>query len=659
MPDLFWDNDAFSFPEFVPSQFLDTDVSLRDLFQQAPPSGEFESQAPLQNMAAQLQTQNNSEAAAAVHADLEASPIPERPPKFPSVGDQLQNNNLDTGSDTVRCPWAVSSAAYKAILNEIMQYQVALPGFSPPSRCALVRYLEGYFRGFQNHLPFIHPPTFDAGSIGIELLLAMTAVGAMYRFEYSAGHHLYGATRSVLDYRLEMHRRNLVGQLTHQPQVYATTGNNPSSSAHPSRQGTTGAPVDEAEQPPYPSLLTVQALIILMVMSSWGQKSLIPDSMAMSSQLAFMVREIGMHEPDNASGLDLRWLEWVSHEQRRRTLMVAYIIFNLHSIAFNVPPMILTREVTLDLPSCEAVWNSASSVSWERHRVRTALHKRGFTAAMNRLLNGQSICDEGAISAFSNYVLIHGLVQKIYFEIQDAVSPVRHELHKSMETALRCWQCSWEATWESTLDPCSPKGPLGFNATALLRLAYIRLNSHVAMCHDMISGDPDHIKRVLFEDRRIQLSRSPSLDRAVLQCIHALSIPVRVGIPYVTRTQTLHWSIQHFICHLECAVLLTLWMQKIAEVVHVNGLASLREDERKLLAMAQSLVQETHLREAAAIDQGGEEENHVININCLVVLTSRLWAEISGGIHVFDFVRRIGNSLGVIADVLESQVLNT
>lgn len=275
-------------------------------------------------------TQSNPEAEAAVHADLGANPVPERPPKFPSVGDQLQHNDLDTGSDTVTCPWAVSSAAHKVILKGIMQYQVALPNFSPPPRCAFVRYLEGYFRGFQNHLPFIHPPTFIPGSVRSELLLAMTAVGAMYRFEYSAGHYLYGA-----------------------------------------------------EQPPFSSIQTVQALIILMVMSSWGQKSLIQDSMAMSSQLAFMVREIGVHEPDNATRPNLRWLEWVAHEQRRRTLLVAYIVFNLHSIAFNIPPMILTRKVALNLPSCEAVWNAASSASWERHRVRTALHKRGFTTAMN------------------------------------------------------------------------------------------------------------------------------------------------------------------------------------------------------------------------------------------------------------------------------------
>lgn len=60
IPDPFWVNDAFSFPQFVPSQFLDTDVSLYDLFQQAPPSGGFESQAPLQNTAAQHQNPKQS-----------------------------------------------------------------------------------------------------------------------------------------------------------------------------------------------------------------------------------------------------------------------------------------------------------------------------------------------------------------------------------------------------------------------------------------------------------------------------------------------------------------------------------------------------------------------------------------------------------------------
>lgn len=657
IPDPFWGNDAFSFPNFVPSQFLDTDVSLYDLFHQPSFPRDSVSQAPVHGPLESHSTQNNSESEAEFRA-LETNPIPERPPKFPSVGDQLQNTGLETGPDAVRCPWAVSSATYKTILGEITQYQDALSNFSPPSRCALVRYLEGYFNGFQKHLPFLHPPTFDPGNIKIELLLSMAAMGAMYRYEYPTGHYLYGAARSVLDYHLQIHRRSLVGQLTRKPQdVFATKSCPGHSTGLLSNTNENDDSTSRTRGPDFScsNLHTAQALIILMVMSSWGQKSLVQDSIATCSQLAFMIRDIGMHESDNTNDRDLRWLEWVAYEQRRRTLFAAYTIFSMHTIAFNVPPMILAREVSLNLPSCEAEWNATSSVPWERYRALSALHKRGFSATMDRLTNGESICEEGAISSFSNYVLIHGLVQKIYLEVQDATFPAREistrpELQKSIEMALRSWQCSWEATWESTLDPCSPKGPLGFNATALLRLAYIRLNSRVAMCHEMISDDPGHIRKVLTQVRKIQLTRSPSLDRTVLQCIHALSIPVRVGIAYVAHTQTLHWGVQHSICHLECALFLTMWLQRILDAVRVDGVNSLRGDEQQLLAMTQNLVQETHLRET--VDQEGDP---VSNIHRLPASISRLWAEISSGTHAFDIVHRVGRSLSVLASVLESQ----
>jgi hypothetical protein len=165
-----------------------------------------------------------------------------------------------------------------------------------------------------------------------------------------------------------------------------------------------------------------------------------------------------------------------------------------------------------------------------------------------------------------------------------------------------------------------------------------------------MTGDTLHIKQVFSRLREISLSRSPSLDRAVLQCIHALSIPVRVGIQNVARTQILHWGIQHSICHLECAFLLALWMQTIAESVRIDGMASLRGDELKLLTMAKGLVKETHLQRS--IDY---QEETAANIRRLAASTARLWAEISSGTHVFEIVHRIGASLLVISDVLEAE----
>lgn len=90
--------------------------------------------------------------------------------------------------------------------------------------------------------------------------------------------------------------------------------------------------------------------------------------------------------------------------------------------------------------------------------------------------------------------------------------------------------------------------------------------------------------------------------------------------------------------------------QRILDAVRVDGVNSLRGDEQQLLAMAQNLVQETHLRET--VDQEGDP---VSNIHRLAASISRLWAEISSGTHAFDIVHRVGRSLSVLASVLESQ----
>ncbi|CAG8889082.1 unnamed protein product [Penicillium nalgiovense] len=583
---------------------------------------------------------------------------PPLPPRFPSTNDQLHNSNLDAESDIVGCPWILSSAAYKQISEKVTHNKSVLPDFRLPSKFTLIRYLEGYFCGFHDHLPFLHLATFDPQNIELELFLALTACGALYRFEYAKSYQLYDAARCLVDRDFCNRRRRIIGSMTVGSPASTDIRPNPFSPSKASRAPqSVGSSGNHYEQKSHTCLQRAQTLIILMAMSAWGEQALVQDSLVMGSQLAVLVREIGISQSDDTTDINLSWASWVMHQQRRRTLLVAYILFNLHSIAYNVPPLIHNQEVALCLPSCEAEWKVKSQAAWERYRQVSSLHEHAFTITLDRLLQGRSVSDHSAISAFSNYVLIHGLVQKVNIEHQTATclpqdsSSVRPQLLKLMETALRSWQSSWEATYESTLDPCSPKGPLGFNATALLRLAHIRLNANLGPCRDLISGSPARIQQIFTSTDTICLSRSPSLDRAVLQCIHALSIPVRVGIPYLARTQTLHWSIQHSICSLECAFLLTRWMQEIAKAVSVGGMTALREDEQKLLAMITSLIQETHLQETLEY-----REDLPTRINRLAASTARLWAEISSAIHVFNIVHRIGASLSIVADVLESQL---
>jgi hypothetical protein len=218
-----------------------------------------------------------------------------------------------------------------------------------------------------------------------------------------------------------------------------------------------------------------------------------------------------------------------------------------------------------------------------------------------------------------------------------------------MEAALRAWQKSWEATHESSLHPSSPKGSIGSNCTAVLRLVHIRLHVNLRLSRQLLTRDPAQIA-LAFGDCSIVdgIRRSPHMDMAILQCIYALSVPVRVGIAFVARTVALNWSCQHAVSSLECAFLLTHWLRALATEIEVHGIETLRQNERKMLEMAISLI-----READLADSLDEHLSPASRVRQVVALTARLWAETFKGFHIFEVVYRIGESLALAAENLE------
>ncbi|CAG8894275.1 unnamed protein product [Penicillium egyptiacum] len=145
--------------------------------------------------------------------------------------------------------------------------------------------------------------------------------------------------------------------------------------------------------------------------------------------------------------------------------------------------------------------------------------------------------------------------------------------------------------------------------------------------------------------------RYPHLDRAVLQCIHALSVPVRLGIPSIARTQTLNWSIQHSLCSLECAFLLNHWLQVIAQGIESSGIQTIRDDERKLLNMFLRIVREADLMVPSDCADGDANA-----VRRLAASTVRLWAETFKGFHVFEISHVVEESLAIVAGILDAQL---
>lgn len=647
----------------LPTNFFDVDLSLADISQQhsslapinRPIAGTSQEYTANPNADPPLDP-NLSNDATQTHPMV--SRLPSLEPSGQDGSSRLVSNRSTDGYQPFSiseqapavCPWRISPDEYQELSQRIAPWARVLPHpFAFPSRHTLSRYLEGYFRGFHAHLPFLHTATLTPGALGPELVLSLAAVGALYRFEHAKGVELYRVARALINCRLDELCEETVSRLT---------------GSSPGYTGFTYLPGESdrnRHDPPSPilahgqqGLRLLQGLLVLMAITSWGEKALVRDALSMASQVATLVREFGISTPEDTTTKEISWEDWTRAEERRRTLFVAYVLFNLQCTAFNVPPMILNQEVRLNLPASAAEWKSQTAIEWSSFYNNTPWPPRPFQETLEQLLSGTPIHREGSISAFGNYTLIHGLFLQIFYAHNtlgpSAKGSLSEDFVKKMEAALRAWQESWEATHESTLDPSSPKGPIGFNSTALLRLVYIRLNANIGPYRQLFTRDPAVIARAFTDGKVSVCNRSPHLDRAILQCIHALSVPVRVGIAFVARTLTLNWSFQHALSNLECAFLLTHWLRTLALCVESSGLESLRLDEQKLLNMLVTLVRETEL--ADSLDSTG---NHASRIRRLAASVARLWAETFKGFQVFEIVYVVGQSLSIVAHTLEQE----
>lgn len=303
-----------------------------------------------------------------------------------------------------------------------------------------------------------------------------------------------------------------------------------------------------------------------MAMGTWAPRALLREALSLQSTIVLLVREQGLIDIDSTSD-SLSWEDWIRIEGDKRTKFIVYCFFNLHCIAYDMPPLLLTSEMQLALPQGAPTWKAESAAQWRELRRQHPSHSISLHSILNRLFSKPPLPANApgapAMSSLGNYILIHAIIQQIFFTRQTSSTSYPSTTHNGLlpqtqdelGQALKLWQASWELTPESSLDPSNPYGPVAFNSTALLRLAYIRLHSDLGPCRRLDTRDPVRIAEALKNARL--LTRGPRLSRAVLQSAHALSIPVKIGVRYVARTQTFSWSIQHGLCNLECAFLLS------------------------------------------------------------------------------------------------------
>jgi len=140
---------------------------------------------------------------------------------------------------------------------------------------------------------------------------------------------------------------------------------------------------------------------------------------------------------------------------------------------------------------------------------------------------------------------------------------------------------------------------------------------------------------------------------------------VRLGIDFVARTQTFFWSIQHSLCSLECAFLLSKWLASLSRLKAEGG-PPVTEHERKLLLWVRSLLDETEM----TVPLNGDANDHTVlnesrellsdphKLCALSVTVVRVWSKTFKGNTSWAIVDMIGSALELYADMLEQETFS-
>ncbi|KAK4217221.1 hypothetical protein QBC37DRAFT_56910 [Rhypophila decipiens] len=617
------------------------------------------------------------------------------PSRFPSLQPDRGDAEGSMQVDGMRAPnWRISASDHGIMKNRLDEFSSVLPNdFVFPSRHTLTRFLEGYINGFHEHLPFLHLPTLTPSEMSPELLLAILAVGAQYRFETNRGHALWYAAKAVAAEQIRRRHSHEVHGLLPTPAAYSPHSTRPSPSSgfrhsfpsvhqdRPMTQDTHREPY--SPNTPQSRLETIQALLLLFAVGLWGAKAILHEALSLQSLLALLVREEGlMAEPNQATD----WETWIRLEASTRTKLITYCFFNLSSIAYNTPPLLLTSEMHLYLPNASRLWRAESAWQWQELRQSYPIDEIPLQVAFSRLLR-PSQGPPPPMTSLGNYVLIHALVQHIFLLKQTSfasLSPfepahrgLKMEDVEEVTQALGLWRIGFEQHRQLRANEQGTQGnngdgvgsdPVAFNSTALLRLAYIRLYTDLSPSRSLETRDHVLIAGS-FSDASL-LVRSQRLCRAVMHAIHPLAMLVKQGVNYVARTKSLEWSMQHSLCNLECAVLLSKWLLTLASDPPPN------QEEKGLLETVRRMLDETefavpidpslsgggggngsgsssgssHHRQSSSADMSVVDGPKLRQLASAVV---RLWAETFKGTHIFEIVRIMAAGLEGYADLIE------
>lgn len=215
--------------------------------------------------------------------------------------------------------------------------------------------------------PFLHIPSLRPENTTAELFIAIAAVGARYTHELEISIDLFHVAKALVLERIRRHKatRPIVADKEISRKSLASSMR-PEESSHRLDPGF----FRDGQQN---TIQMVETVLLLVAITTWSEPGSVSHALSMRSMLDCLIRE--------GEGLHVRrepyddWESWIRYENIKRILFVAFCFLNMHTIVFDLPPIMWVNEVDVDLPSCEKEWRAKSKEEWES--IRKAVDQTG------------------------------------------------------------------------------------------------------------------------------------------------------------------------------------------------------------------------------------------------------------------------------------------
>jgi hypothetical protein len=233
-----------------------------------------------------------------------------------------------------------------------------------PSVNDLNRFFSGYIECFHRHFPIIHLPSLEMLETPSPLIFAVCSIGAQYRLDRQKAKNLFALAGTMSSYALRA-----------------------------------GLPISGGT--PKPAALWIMQTRVLLSLGGIfsGKTSVILRTIENLGLFAieYRVRKSLLSQPRNSHHSS--WEEWVSRESSKRLLCGMFIVSNLISTTYGIPPGFETKDLEFEILDEETLWNARTAGEWHELKRSSMMQDQcGSTvrAAMTEIIsNGQqSIHDQ-------------------------------------------------------------------------------------------------------------------------------------------------------------------------------------------------------------------------------------------------------------------------